>query len=101
MIEIEEKLAGINGLVNENEMLNIRAAMQNPQRVLCPFNKRYVNLPIFCVGYQYICTAWSQPSCAPRLPGCRRKTHKYFPPRPVRRVPVDRDPCGRFDPLQL
>ena len=55
MIETEEKLAGIKALLNDEEMARIKAKMQHPDRVLCPLNKRYVQLPLVCIGYQYVC----------------------------------------------
>jgi hypothetical protein len=29
--------------------------MSNPERVICPFNKSYWQLPLACTGYHYVC----------------------------------------------
>jgi hypothetical protein len=55
MTEIEEKLAGIKGLVSNDEMARIKAKMQNPERTLCPMVKKYKQLPLVCIGYEYVC----------------------------------------------
>jgi hypothetical protein len=55
MTEIEEKLMGIKGLVNDDEMARIKVKMQDPDRIICPLNKRYAQLPLVCTGYQYVC----------------------------------------------
>ena len=55
MTEIEEKVAEIKDLVNREELLRIEAKMREPERIICPFNKRYWQLPLACIGYHYIC----------------------------------------------
>jgi len=56
MTEIEEKLVGIRELVNDEEMARIKAKIQDPDRIICALNKRYAQLPLGCIGYQYVCT---------------------------------------------
>jgi hypothetical protein len=55
MTEIEEKITGIRDVVNNAELERISAKMSEPERVVCPFNKRYWQLPFACVGYHYVC----------------------------------------------
>jgi len=55
MTEIEEKIAGIKEFVNTEELERIKAKMSDPERIICPFNKRYWQLPLACTGYRYVC----------------------------------------------
>ena len=55
MTEIEEKVAEIKDLANREELLRIEAKMREPERIICPFNKRYWQLPLACIGYHYVC----------------------------------------------
>jgi len=55
MTEIEEKIAGIKEFVNTEELKRIKAKMSEPERIICPFNKRYWQLPLACTGYRYVC----------------------------------------------
>lgn len=52
---IEEKLAGIKDLVNDEELDRVKTKMDDPDRVICPLNKRYFQLPIACTGHHYVC----------------------------------------------
>jgi hypothetical protein len=54
--EIDAKMADIEGLVTANMAAMIREKLANPERVLCPLVKRYVNLPAYpCTGYRHVC----------------------------------------------
>ncbi len=55
MTEAEERLAEIRDVVNAEELERIKAKMMEPERVICPFNKRYWQLPQACTGYRYVC----------------------------------------------
>jgi hypothetical protein len=55
MTEIEEKVAEIKNVVNREELLRIEAKMREPGKIICPFNKRYWQLPLACIGYHYVC----------------------------------------------
>lgn len=54
-MELEEKLAEIRDFLNQEELENIKAKMSQPDKVVCPLNKRYFQLPLSCTGYKYIC----------------------------------------------
>jgi hypothetical protein len=55
MTAIEEKVSGIKDFVNAEELERIKTKMGKPERVICPFNKRYWQLPLECTGYHYVC----------------------------------------------
>lgn len=55
MISILEKLDDIKYIVNDKEMAGIKEKMENPDRALCPFNRKYAQLPFICTGYRYVC----------------------------------------------
>jgi hypothetical protein len=55
MSHIDEKLEEIKELVKDYELESLRAKMENPDRVICPMNKRYWQVPLACTGYHYVC----------------------------------------------
>jgi hypothetical protein len=55
MTAAEEKIAEIKDFVSTEELERIKAKMSNPERVICPFNKRYWQLPLACTGYHEPC----------------------------------------------
>jgi hypothetical protein len=55
MIEIEEKIAGIRDMVSREELARLETRMADSQRIVCPLNKRYWQMPLACVGYRYVC----------------------------------------------
>ena len=54
-MDILEKINDIKDIVNDTERLRIKAKMENPDKVLCPFNRKYAQLPYICTGYRYVC----------------------------------------------
>jgi hypothetical protein len=55
MTVIEEKVSEIKDFVNAEELERIKMKMDKPERVICPFNRRYWLLPLECTGYHYVC----------------------------------------------
>jgi hypothetical protein len=80
MTEIEEKLAGIKGMVNDGEIEIIKAKMQDPDRIICPLNKRYAQLPFVCTGYQYVCMYLNRAQIACNHPEKREWQVTYASP---------------------
>jgi hypothetical protein len=55
MEDIEEKLEGIKNCVTEEKLTAIKNGLADPLTVICPFNRRYAQLPQVCISYQYVC----------------------------------------------
>lgn len=48
-------LDDISPIVSESQLRVIALKLHQPQRVLCPYNQRYADLPQVCLGYRYVC----------------------------------------------
>lgn len=50
-----DPLDDIAPVVTDSQLRAIALKLQQPQRVLCPYNCRYADLPQVCLGYRYVC----------------------------------------------
>ncbi|MBN1850239.1 MAG: hypothetical protein JW932_16835 [Deltaproteobacteria bacterium] len=81
MMVIEEKLNEIKDSVNDTQIARIKEKMENPERVLCPFNRRYAQLPFICTGYRYVCPHLDRKQIVCNHPENKKWKEEYSGPR--------------------